>query len=60
MALWWRHEAPYDTHSEVVINRVKFDVCSFSSFREVKGHMRAYARADRIALEILNFFSIFK
>ena len=31
-----RHEPPYDTHHEVVINRAKFDACTSSSFTGVK------------------------
>ena len=42
----WRHKPPCNTHHEVMINRAKFDVWTFSSFRGVK----AYIRTDRIAL----------
>ena len=32
----WRHEYLYDTYLGVVINRAKFDACTYSSFRGVK------------------------
>ena len=32
----------YDTYPEVMINRAQFDVCTFSSFGEVKAYVRAH------------------
>ena len=37
-----RHEPPYDTHHGEVINRAKFDVCTCSSFKEVKTERRIH------------------
>ena len=45
---------PYDTHSEVVINRAKFDVCMSKSF----GGVKAYILTARIALYMLDCFIV--
>ena len=37
-----RRQTSYDTHPEMVIIRSKFDVCTSSSFGEVKAHIRRY------------------
>ena len=41
-----RHKPPYVTHSEKVINRANFDVCTLGSF----GGVKTDRHTDRIAL----------
>ena len=43
----------YETHSKVVINRAKFDVCTSSSYGGIKAHVHTY-RQNR-TLCILDF-----
>ena len=50
----WRHDHFYDTHHGVVINRVKFDACTCSSFRGVKTDTQTHRQTDRIVLYILD------
>ena len=41
----WRHQPPYNTHPEMVINLILFDVCTSNSFRVIIGHVHKYAPA---------------
>ena len=49
-----RHKYPYDTHCGAVINRSKFDTCTYSSFRGVKTDTQTDRQTDRISLYILD------
>ena len=41
-----RHQHPYNTHTGMVINREKFDVCTSSSFGGVNAHVHTYLPAE--------------
>ena len=42
-----RRESPYDTHPGVVINRTKFDACTFSRFGGVETHRQIHTKTHR-------------